>query len=169
VQLTPSSGGFTSARRHRVRTAAFGPTILHEPPPDTPIGSRPRDPKRVRERLGLRFENKDNEELFDRQKQRSHIAYRLDDDSGGVSVPRAALELCYTREELESFLTFRLAGLSRYSLGWPRRRFLGIHRREDKQSALATYCFPVRRKNNRSATPPRTKKGNPPGLNRILF
>jgi integrase len=31
------------------------------------------------------------------------------------------LELYYTREELESFLSFRLAGLSRYSLGWPRR------------------------------------------------
>jgi hypothetical protein len=31
------------------------------------------------------------------------------------------LELYYTLEELESFLTFRLAGLSRYSLGWQRR------------------------------------------------
>lgn len=46
---------------------------------------------------------------------------RLDDDSSGVSVPLAALELYYTPEELKAFLTFRLAGLSHYSLGWPRR------------------------------------------------
>ncbi|MGB7902502.1 MAG: hypothetical protein WCG09_08715 [Halobacteriota archaeon] len=46
---------------------------------------------------------------------------RLGDDSSGVSVPLAALELYYTPEEVEPFLTFRLAGLSRYSLGWPRR------------------------------------------------
>jgi hypothetical protein len=31
------------------------------------------------------------------------------------------LELYYKPEELESFLSFRLVGLSRYSLGWPRR------------------------------------------------
>jgi hypothetical protein len=33
----------------------------------------------------------------------------------------ASLELVYAREELESFLSFRLAGLSRYLFGWPRR------------------------------------------------
>jgi integrase len=49
------------------------------------------------------------------------MAYRLGDDSSGVSESLASLELHYTPEELKSFLCFRLAGLSRYSLGWPRR------------------------------------------------
>jgi hypothetical protein len=49
------------------------------------------------------------------------MAYRLDDQSSGISESLASLELYYTPEELESFLTFRLAELSRYSLGWPRR------------------------------------------------
>jgi len=37
------------------------------------------------------------------------------------SVPLAKLELYYTQDELQSFLTFRLEGLSPYSLDWPRR------------------------------------------------
>jgi hypothetical protein len=103
-----------------VRTTASGATILPEPLPDTPLGSRPGGPQRVRGRHYLRFENKNSKELFDQQKQ-SHRAYRLDDNSSSVSESLASLELHYTPEELESFLTFRLAGLSRYSLGWPRR------------------------------------------------
>jgi len=55
-----------------------------------------------------------------KKKHTSQQALRLGNDSSGVSVPLAALELYYTPEEVESFLTFRLAGLSRYSLGWPR-------------------------------------------------
>ncbi|MFZ0011707.1 MAG: hypothetical protein WAL97_07385 [Halobacteriota archaeon] len=83
--------------------------------------SRSAGPLRVRLWPNLRFENKDFEEPFDQQKHRSQIAFRLDDDSSGVTESLASLELYYTREELESFLSFRLVGLSRYSLGWPRR------------------------------------------------
>ena len=102
---------------------AFRQRLLHELTPlrDNPIGSESRGPKRVRGRLNLRFENKDDEELLDQQRQRPYITYRIDDDSSGISESLASLELYYTPEELESFLTFRLAGLSRYSVGWPRR------------------------------------------------
>jgi len=44
----------------------------------------------------------------------------LADDSSGVWVPLSLLELHYTPEELESFVSFRLLGLSSYSLGWSR-------------------------------------------------
>ena len=77
--------------------------------------------KRVAWRHRLEYENKGGEGLFHQQKHTSQQALRLGDDSSGVSVPLAALELYYTPEEVEPFLTFRLAGLSRYSLGWPRR------------------------------------------------
>ena len=83
--------------------------------------SRSAGPIRVRLCLSPGFENKDCEEPFDQQKHRSQIAYRLDDHSSGGSESLVSLELCYTPEELESFLSFRLVGLSRYSLGWPRR------------------------------------------------
>jgi hypothetical protein len=53
-------------------------------------------------------------------KHRSQLAWGVDEDSG-ISESLASFELYCSPEELESFLSFRLAGLSRYSLGWPRR------------------------------------------------
>ncbi|MGD0171897.1 MAG: hypothetical protein ABSB81_07215 [Halobacteriota archaeon] len=109
--------------------------------------SRSAGPIRVRRRLSLRFENKDGEELFDQQKHRSKLAYKLDDDSSGVTQSLASLELYYTPEELESFLSFRLVGLSHYSLGWPRRAAAAFWEctqgRIDKarMEALRTYAL----------------------------
>jgi hypothetical protein len=59
-------------------------------------------------------------------KRTEHSAPLTRNEGYLAAAPLAELELYYTQDELESFLTFRLEGLSPLSLGWPRRAVLAF-------------------------------------------
>ena len=94
-------------------------TIVRGPRRCNLIGSRSAGPTRARRRHGLRFENEGFDEALNQAERSQSLG--LDDDSSGPNESLTTLELYYKPDELESFLNFRLVGLSSYSLGWPRR------------------------------------------------
>jgi len=103
----------------RLRATSLSSTIVRGPRRCNLIGSRSAGPTRARRRHGLRFENEGFDEALNQAERSQSLG--LDDDSSGPNESLTTLELYYKPDELESFLNFRLVGLSSYSLGWPRR------------------------------------------------